>query len=65
MDVELRFIFMIVMEHKLQKVIVRDQYLVNKKSAWYRGVSVLLFLSAFSCCSVWGNRMLLQRTKYI
>lgn len=51
-DVELRFIFMIVMEHKLQKMILRDQYLVNKKIAWYRIVSVLLFLSAFSSCSL-------------
>ena len=40
------------MEHKLQKMILRDQYLVNKKIAWYRIVSVLLFLSAFSSCSL-------------
>lgn len=43
---------MIVMEHKLQKMILRDQYLVNKKIAWYRIVSVLLFLCAFSSCSL-------------
>ena len=43
---------MIVMEHKLQKMILRDQYLVNKKIAWYLIVSVLLFLSAFSSCSL-------------
>ena len=36
----------------MQKMILRDQYLVNKKIAWYRIVSVLLFLSAFSSCSL-------------